>query len=258
MNINYHAVNFKLTEPLKNHVVTRLEHATRVFHKVEGVNVYLKVEKNVCTSEIILQADGMNLYMTETDADMYRCVDLMLGRLIAQAHKSKERQKAHKSKATEHHHHVVLTRNFKSKDDIEEDVEVFSNKPLSRMEAYLELRVSKNNILVFKDVKDFSFNIMLLEQGTCFLIRKDEPFFKFFSKFMSSGLVQYTLELRKEDIVVTSKKKYVISELKQQDAVKELSKNDFCIYQDSLTRNLNVLFKYGKNKIGLVENLALQ
>ena len=33
MKINYHAVNFKLTPPLKNHVETKMEHAARVFGK---------------------------------------------------------------------------------------------------------------------------------------------------------------------------------------------------------------------------------
>lgn len=258
MKINYHAVNFKLTPPLKNHVETKMEHAARVFHKIDNVNVFLKVEKNLCTSEIIVQADGNSLYMTEKDTDMYRCVDVMLGRLINQAHKVKDRQKSHKSKSAEHHNHTVLTRNVRSKEDLSEDTEVFSNKPLSRLEAYLELRVAKGNILVFKDIKDFSFNVMLMEHGTCFLIRKEEPLFKLISKFVPKGLIQYTLELKKEDLVVSSKKKYLVKEMSQAEAVKELPKNDFCIYQDAESRNLNVLFRYGKGKIGLVENLALQ
>jgi ribosomal subunit interface protein len=258
MKINYHAVNFKLTPPLKSHVETRMEHASRVFHKIDSVNVFLKVEKNLCVAEIIVQADGTNIYFTEKDTDMYRCVDVMLGRFINQAHKVKERQKEHKSKAAEHHNHTVLTRNVRSKEDLSEDIPVFSNKPLSRLEAYLELRVSKGNLLIFKDVKDFSFNIMLMENGNCFLIRREEPLFKLFSKFVPRGLVQYTLEMRKEDLVVSSKQKYEVKQMSQEEAVQKLPKDDFCLYQDVRTGNLNVLFRYGKGKIGLVENLAIQ
>ncbi len=258
MKINFHAVNFKITAALKGHIEEKLTHIMKVFHRVDSVNVFLKVEKKDCISEVMLKADDVNLYLSEAADDMYKSIDIITHRLTEIAHKAKERQKSHKTKEGQHHNHVVFTKNVQSKQDLDEETDIFSNKPLSRLEAFLELRLSNNNIIIFKDIDDLSFNIMLKEHDVFFLIRKETSFLKSLFGKAKIGYVQYTLQLKKEKLLVVSKKKYVLKESTRAEAFKEVAKNDFCIYLEPPTGNFNVLFKYGRNKIGLVEKIAIQ
>jgi putative sigma-54 modulation protein len=256
MKINYHPVGIKMSEALKSQVEKKLARVTHIFHTVTQVDLFLKVERSRHILELLLQADDEKIYLSQEAGDMYKCLDLLLDRAFEYARKLKSKQHHHRSPMASHHNHLILTKNVASPKDMEEDLDVFSGKPLSRFEAYLELKASGSNLLVFRDGRDNSVNLMLKEKGAFFLIRKERRFLGLFGA--KPGFVQYRFDYRGDKFLRLARDPVKVEPMEMKDVLAVVEKQDFCFYINGRSGDFSVMFRYGRKKLGLVEHIEVR
>lgn len=258
MKINYNAVNFKLTKNLKSHIQKKLEKTLAIFHHVDDITVFLKVEKSINEVEIVFLADDEKFYLAKQSKDMYAAADLLINSLGSLVRRFKSKQSRHKYKKAIHHNQIVLTKNVKKRKDIEEDVDIFSNKPMSKLEAYLELKTAKrSSILIFRDLHDYLLNIMYKDGDQFILITKTRSPFSFLRKRKQDSLIEFIVEMKKNRLKKHKKALLPVKPMNRDQAIKKMKKDHFTVFADKETGYFSIIFYYGKNKIGLVENVEV-
>ena len=256
MKINYHPVGIKISDSLKTQFEKKLARVVHLFHNVTQVDLFLKVERASHIMELLINADNEKFFFTQKADDMYKCLEFLVERAFENARKFKSRQHHHHSAMAAHHNYLVLTRNIESHKEMEEELDVFSSKPLSRFEAFLELRASDSNLLVYRDLKDNSVNLMIREKTGFFLIRRQHPFLGIIGP--KSRFVQTRFEYRDSRFAALSRETVRIEPMDRKAVMEKVAKQDFCFYINEKTRDFNVLFRYGKNKLGLVEHIEVR
>lgn len=101
MNLTISGHHVEVTPALREYVTSKLERVIRHFDQVVEINVVLTVDnskekdrrqKVSCT----LRVKGPDIFVENSDADLYAAIDLMVDKLDRQVAKYKEKQSARK------------------------------------------------------------------------------------------------------------------------------------------------------------------
>jgi putative sigma-54 modulation protein len=258
MDIKYSAVNIKLTDNLKNYIEKKLEKAAHVFRNVTEAHIFLKIERSSHIAEIRLSGDDEKIYMSQSAPDMYACIDTLMDRVSLKAARMKTRQKSHRSRKAEHHNHVVLTRNVRSQKDMEEPVEVYSSKPLSDLEAFLDLKTNGENIIIYRDLHDFRMKILLQEDDRFVRISRPLPFLGIFNRPEKDVFNETEITLVNGRLVTLKNRRVRLKSIDRKAALDLMKKESFHYYLEKDTNDLSILFCYGHGKIGMVEHIGIK
>jgi len=259
MSIIFHGVNFKVSNSLKSHVNEKLNKPLSYFSKIDKTDVYLKKEKKDYVVEIVIWGDEEKFYFSHRGEDVYAVVNLLSKRVSENVKKFKKKISRHSAQKFIHHnHHMVVTKNIKSHKDMNDHLDVFSHKPIQPEDAYFEVSNSKLGLLIFRNIKDFQWYIMKKEKNHIFLISKRKPKFLFFKLHgFKMDFLQREVVFEKNKIKTLNKQNLHLSLLSKEDAMKKMSKKDFLLYFDKDSKDLNILFRYKKSKIALVEHVEV-
>jgi ribosomal subunit interface protein len=260
MNLVYHPVGVKLTEAFRGQAAKKLGHALHVFHNITSVNLFIKAEHDSIVLEVLVAADDERLYVSQEETDLGRGLEKLADRLAENARKQKTRQRKHSSKKTEHHNHLVLHRNIGAHADVEpEEDDVYSAKPLSRFEAFLELRISSSDLLIYRDNETGRVQIMLKEHGSFFLISPRLPGWTFSlgRRPKAQSFEQFEFTYQGSRFRVLKKTPFTPKTMDTRAALAVLKKEDFCFYIDKVRGGYSILFRYGRGRVGLVDHIEV-
>ncbi len=102
MNLTISGHHLDITPALREYVLTKLERVTRHFDQVVDVTVLLSVEKLTekerrQKAEVTLHVKGKDIFIEQSNEDMYAAVDQLMDKLDRQVCR-------HKDKLQDHHH----------------------------------------------------------------------------------------------------------------------------------------------------------
>jgi len=157
------AVTFRHMETddgIKDYVKEKVEKLSRYLENPREVHVVLSAEKFRHTAELIIVADGVTLNGEGRDSDLYTAIDQMVDKGERQV---RERRSKGKRKRTGLAPAAAAEEGLQEEVEIREDAEVREDqqilsairrrqvlaKPMSIEEAIAQLRVAKQDILLF-------------------------------------------------------------------------------------------------------------
>lgn len=168
MRVAIAARHTDLTDALRSHVESRLDKVRQHFDRVIDVDVVLSVEKHRHTADVTVHANGIRMHGKETSQDMYTSVDTAVGRIDKQILKFKDRK------------HRFQPRNGKVAEVALEAMEVpfeervaeapgehkkvvhesLATKPMSVEEAAMQLELTQDSFLVFRNAQTQEVNVV--------------------------------------------------------------------------------------------------
>ena len=98
MKIDISGRHFKVTEPLKEYIFSKVKKLDKYSLKVESVHVVLDVQKIHNIAEITLAGKNLRLTAKEESGDMYAAFDNCFGVAQLQMSRQHDRRKDHKAR----------------------------------------------------------------------------------------------------------------------------------------------------------------
>ncbi|MCX5726279.1 MAG: ribosome-associated translation inhibitor RaiA [Candidatus Saganbacteria bacterium] len=231
MQVKIQGHGLEVTPNLKDYVDKKIAKIERFFKNIQKAEVILDVRdindaNKRHVAEVSMWVSGKKvLRATEGAKDMYSAIDLVFKEIEGQTKRHKEK------------HVEEVRREAESiKDELEGSslppekpstsimrVSRFSPKPLTREDAIEELKLSKDDFMVFRNADTHSFNVIYKAGNKGFeLIEPEKEEFKSFSP---------------------------------EDAAGELGKvgKNFFVFKNLDTGGLNVIFRRKTGNFGLIE-----
>ena len=97
MELNLTFLHMDPSEPLREHIKTRVDRLSKYLLKPESAHVVLKSEKFRRKAEITLTDNGDRITASEEGTDMYESIDGAFAHIEAQLRKHKEKVQSHKA-----------------------------------------------------------------------------------------------------------------------------------------------------------------
>jgi len=149
----------EITDPLRDHVNERLDHACKLLDKISSAHVTVSVEKSRHLVEISIHSHGTTLHAKEETHDMYSSIDQAVDKIETQAKRLKEKIKDRK-------HVAEAAGSAEVEDEVSPPraqvfvAETFAPKPLSVTEAVETLQGAPDLFLVFHNAKNGLVNVL--------------------------------------------------------------------------------------------------
>jgi len=107
MNLTISGHHLEVTPALREYVLTKLDRVTRHFDQVVDITVLLSVgklkEKELRQkAEVTLHVKGKDIFVEQSDEDLYAAIDALMDKLDRQVCRHKDR--------LQNHHHVAAKR----------------------------------------------------------------------------------------------------------------------------------------------------
>lgn len=179
MRVSIAGRHLDITDALKSHVESRLVKVRNHFDKVIDADVVLSVEKHRHIAEITLHANGVRIHGKESSPDMYASVDTVVDKIDRQIRKFNERQRrfqARKGKA-------LFAQLEAEAPELEQEHaepeaiqignhllvrEPIAFKPMSPVEAALQLELANESFLVFVNSDTQKVNVVYSKDDATF------------------------------------------------------------------------------------------
>jgi putative sigma-54 modulation protein len=172
-------INLDSSEALKTYAFEKLDRFDRFLQNPAKANVVLTVEKFRHIAEINISADGFTINAHEETSDMYSAIDMALDKIDKQIKKNKQKFKKHRStaarsKAYPHESKGAMPSPVLGDDGLPRIMRIknVEYKPMDVDEAVLQMRLIKDNFLVFADAQTDQINVLYrLKDGNFGLIQ---------------------------------------------------------------------------------------
>lgn len=154
MKFNIRGQKMTITEPIRNHIESKLGKLDKYFEHPENLiaTVLLKVRGKDQVVEVTIPAPKIILRAEEKNEDMYASIDLVLEKLESQIRKNKKRMhsKVHKHKFDDF---ITDFENIGVEEDTNKIVKrkIVEMKPMSEDEAELQMNLLGHEFFVFKN-----------------------------------------------------------------------------------------------------------
>ena len=156
--------NLDPSDPLKEHVESKLNRLDKFLDNVAEANVVFSVEKSRHTAEISISGDRLNIISKEETHDMYKAFDLALDKIEKQLKKGKqkirERREAKKSKNIPPVMPEVVELEFEKEKESDILVTHVDYKPMDVEEAVMQINLTKESFFVFTNAKTDQINVL--------------------------------------------------------------------------------------------------
>lgn len=162
--------NIEATDALRRYADAKLNRAVSKYFRrpLEG-HVVLAVSKRRHSAEITVMADRMTLNAKEETGDLYSAIDLAVDKIERQAKKRKTKRSVHKSGASAPRPGATETGVLPEPEGQTGEraappavvrTERVAAKPMSVEEAVMQLEVSTNEFLVFRNAVNETVNVL--------------------------------------------------------------------------------------------------
>jgi putative sigma-54 modulation protein len=167
------------SESLKTYAFEKIDRFDKYLANPAKANVVLTVEKFRHIAEISISADGFMINAHEETSDMYSAIDMALDKLDKQIKKNKEKYKKSRSTAAKRKTFPYEQTGAASSAEPEGEpmprvmkIKNIEYKPMDVDEAILQMRLIKDNFLVFTDAQTQQINVLYrLKDGNFGLIQ---------------------------------------------------------------------------------------
>lgn len=171
MNIVITGRHFNVTDPIKKHANEKISKLDKFLSKIIEVHAILTVEKDRHTAELTAIGKDMKVTAVETTSDMYVSIDMAVMSLEKQLKKLHDKVKEHRGKRVQKIKERALRFTSILTDYLSKRSEPrpasgiverksIPEKPMSLDEAVEELKVSKNEFLVFREFENNTVNVI--------------------------------------------------------------------------------------------------
>ncbi len=146
MNIIITGRHINVSDSLREYSEKKIKKLENHFNQLIDAHVIMFSEKHDRIAEVIINGDGVQFHGREKAADFYSAIDLLFDKMDKQVTRYKEKHQAHKGPDKT----MISSYDY----DIEEGKQVMlnqvSNKPIDRVEAFLQMNNSKSDFMLFK------------------------------------------------------------------------------------------------------------
>lgn len=152
-----------VSEQLKAHTEEQLERALRLLEKVVDVQVVFTSEKYRTAAEVIVRTKGLSFRAEEETTDAAAALDAALEKVEKQVRRHRERQKERgreRGSVRAVREAVLLAETPLAAEPRVVRTSSLEVKPMSVQEAVLQLTVTKDNFLVFRNAMTERVNVM--------------------------------------------------------------------------------------------------
>lgn len=154
MQLDIHGDKVKITDSIRNYVISKLSKLDKYFEepgRIKG-RVIIKVKNYEQTVEITIPIKTLMLRAEVSHTDLYAAIDLSIGKLERQIRKNKTKINSKNEKS------IFKTLEIFQEDDKDENGEVVKRKkldmkPMDEEEAILQMNLLGHDFFVFKDSK---------------------------------------------------------------------------------------------------------
>lgn len=157
MKIRIKGNNIKVTESLREYVEEKIGRLTKYYDRLQSAEVELLVQDNRAAEEsqrveVTLLANGTVFRCEEASISMYASIDIVSEKLVRQLKRYKTKMTAKKGKGGKQDAYADLieeTASYGEGDPRIVKVKRFSVKPMSPLEASLQMDMLNHNFFVF-------------------------------------------------------------------------------------------------------------
>ncbi len=146
MNINITGRHINISNRLKEYSEKKIKKLEKYFHQLIDAHLIMYVEKLEHGAEIIINGDGIQFHGRENAADFFSSIDLLFEKMEKQIVKFKEKHSSHKNLPYD----AAIPLEFET--DLGKVINLYqvSNKPIDKIEAYLQMNLDKKDFILFK------------------------------------------------------------------------------------------------------------
>ena len=160
------------TRGLRQHAEARVEHAVRFLHRPIEAHVILSVEKQRHIAEVQVTGSHLSLTATEETGDLYSAIDLAASKLERQV---KKRMAKFKDRKTNNHAVAVSVADDGTRAGAVIHTQRIAVKPMSVGEAVLQLKMVKNDFLLFKNAATEMLSVVYRRKDGNYGLIEPEP-----------------------------------------------------------------------------------
>lgn len=252
MNITVTGRHTDVSKGLRDYAQRKIGKLERHFDQLIDAHIIFSVEKLDHIAEVVMNGDGVRFHGKERAADFHSAVDLLLEKMEAQIRRYKEKHQMHKGPDKSAIHAEQITDQDSKKIVLRE----VSGKPLERLEAYLQLKVSGRDFLLYRvGGEQIDANAVSTDKGHAVLFREDgELCLVEFHGLSSQGghCVSYDVAVRSDspsnpDIAFNKRDAMAIKQLTLHEAVVEIDamQRPFLPFYNTESQTINVIYCEG-------------
>lgn len=160
------------TKGLRQHAEERVEHAVRFLRHPIEAHVTLSVEKQRHIAEVQVAGNHLTLTATEETGDLYSAIDLAASKLERQV---KKRMAKFKDRKANNHAAAALVADDGTRAGAVIHTQRIAVKPMSVGEAVLQLKMVKNDFLLFKNAATEMLSVVYRRKDGNYGLIEPEP-----------------------------------------------------------------------------------
>lgn len=160
------------TKGLRQHAEEKVQHAVRFLHRPIEAHVILSVEKQRHIAEVQVTGSRLNLTATEETGDLYSAIDLAATKLERQA---KKQMAKYKDRKTNNHTLPIPSAGDGRRAGAVIHTQRIAVKPMSVGEAVLQLKLIKNDFLLFKNAATEMLSVVYRRKDGNYGLIEPEP-----------------------------------------------------------------------------------
>jgi putative sigma-54 modulation protein len=164
-------VTFRKMEPiesLKEYAVEKVSKLKKYLEDPMEAHVVLSVEKFRHSADVTLSVNGARVKGVEETGDMYSAIDQVMDKIEKQVKRHLEKVKSRRSDSVRGAGEGVGEEDEAGaplSDETEIEVEKIFAKPMDPEEAAMQLRLSNQDFLVFRNAKSREVNVIYKRKG---------------------------------------------------------------------------------------------
>ncbi len=146
MKIDITGRHIDVSERLREYAEKKISKIEKYFQQLIDIHLILYVEKLDHVAELVVNGDSVQFYAREKAADLYSALDLLADKMESQIVRFKEKIQSRKGFGVEYN----MTFDFMSEKGIQAVLNQVSNKPIDKVEAFLQMNIDKKDYILFK------------------------------------------------------------------------------------------------------------
>ena len=257
MNITITGRHITLSENQKEYATKKIEKLEKYFDQIIDAHVIMLVEKIDHVSEVIINGDGVQFHGQESSKDFMSSIDLLFEKMERQIVRYKEKHQMHKGPDKR----ILASMEFQSDQGSPMLLNQVSNKPIDKIEAYLQMKLDDSDFILFKQgITKVDSKIDYSNKNYAMIYKDDETFkmieipFKNVKnqKINKDLFVEYDLKVIDESLAnpkIKFKKnsKCMVNEYSIDDAIEEIQKNGsvYLPFFNVESQYFNIIYKNG-------------
>jgi putative sigma-54 modulation protein len=260
MNITITGRHMNVGTNLQNYAEKKIKKLENYFNQLIDAHIILYVEKLDHGAEVIINGDGVQFHGREKADTAFSAIDLLFEKMEKQIIKYKEKHSSHKGDRNEP---KGVFYDFEPAEGDNVRLEQVSNKPLDKIEAFLQMKNDESDFILFKqDVADMEAEVDYSNKCYATIFKQRDklkmvevPFESYSQhRFEHDTLVEYDLDVLNDspgspDIKFNKCSACSIKQLTLDEALAEIETNGstYLPFFNKETQYFNIVHKKGQN-----------